>query len=540
METLPPQERRVYLALVALWKPATAREVAELARTETSKCSAQLRRLIGRGVVTVVGGTSRRKRYYVSERLYNIYHLLRRSRGMDGLVGALVEFMDAYYSGPELEGFVEEMVGEVNAAESGGRPIHQAALERMSQLPRLARYFVERHPGWLSDEVRSVTERADAQLERAGASFKRGDSAGALEALDGLLQEFGTNETAAPRDTIARDLVKRENTLVRLRRNEEAIASIEQAIERGASSPPPERRGVLARALFDRFLFLLKLGRLEDAVAACDELISRFEADESPPVVELVAKGLLSRAAMVEKLGRPGEALGNYAALDRRFGSSESRPILSILADALSNQARILARMSRGEESIATCDALIARFGQDTSGHYSQSLVRGMLVKIGVLCASDRVEEQLPACDEALSRLDAHDRLPAGSGVPDYDEDPLCLRLTVHQLRMGACVRQGDLRAATRDLRAILDTLSRLDSIPTGTIRFLLVGTFPLGIDRMASLIRESPSADRLLALTTALEMEMGLQPKVAIEVREVAEDIRRDLARLRERPGTK
>lgn len=72
LESLPAQERRVYLALAELWKPATAREVGERARMETSKCSAQLRRLMGRGVVLDAGGTARRRQYYVSERLYNI------------------------------------------------------------------------------------------------------------------------------------------------------------------------------------------------------------------------------------------------------------------------------------------------------------------------------------------------------------------------------------------------------------------------------------------------------------------------------------
>ena len=44
LESLPAQERRVYLALAALWKPATTREIADHARLETSKCSAQLAR----------------------------------------------------------------------------------------------------------------------------------------------------------------------------------------------------------------------------------------------------------------------------------------------------------------------------------------------------------------------------------------------------------------------------------------------------------------------------------------------------------------
>ena len=108
LESLPAQERRVYLGLLELWKPATAREVAERARTEVSKCSSQLKRLIGRGVVSHVGGTSRRKHYYASERLYNIYYLLRRSRGAESRVGALIEFMDAYYSRADLARLVDD------------------------------------------------------------------------------------------------------------------------------------------------------------------------------------------------------------------------------------------------------------------------------------------------------------------------------------------------------------------------------------------------------------------------------------------------
>ena len=102
IESLPAQERRVYLVLADLWKPATTREIAVRARLETSKCSAQLTRLIERGVVQVSGGTARRKQYYLTERLYNIYYLLRRSRGQDSLIQALIQFMESYYSSTEL------------------------------------------------------------------------------------------------------------------------------------------------------------------------------------------------------------------------------------------------------------------------------------------------------------------------------------------------------------------------------------------------------------------------------------------------------
>ena len=76
LELLPPQERRVYLALADLWKPALTKEIAARARLTTSMCSAQLARLIERGSVLVAGGSARRKLYYLSERLYNIYPIV--------------------------------------------------------------------------------------------------------------------------------------------------------------------------------------------------------------------------------------------------------------------------------------------------------------------------------------------------------------------------------------------------------------------------------------------------------------------------------
>ena len=63
IESLPAQERRVYLALAELWEPATTKEVAGRARLDTNKCSAQLKRLSDRGAVRVVGGSSRRKQF---------------------------------------------------------------------------------------------------------------------------------------------------------------------------------------------------------------------------------------------------------------------------------------------------------------------------------------------------------------------------------------------------------------------------------------------------------------------------------------------
>ena len=138
LELLPAQERRVYLALAALWKPATTREIADQSRMETSKCSAQLTRLTGRGVVQSAGGSARRKQYYLTERLYNIYYLLRRSRRSDRLVEALIHFMESYYSPSELKDIGVRIIREVESFSEEMQSLSKVFLARLMELPALA------------------------------------------------------------------------------------------------------------------------------------------------------------------------------------------------------------------------------------------------------------------------------------------------------------------------------------------------------------------------------------------------------------------
>ena len=140
LESLPPQERRVYLALAALWKPATTREIADHARLETSTCSAQLARLGDRGVVRVAGGSARRKQYYLTERLYNIYYLLRRRRGPDRFVEALIHFMEAYYSPPEPKESKARMARGMGGLDAEMRSLQRITPTSSMKLPSLAEH----------------------------------------------------------------------------------------------------------------------------------------------------------------------------------------------------------------------------------------------------------------------------------------------------------------------------------------------------------------------------------------------------------------
>ena len=137
LELLPPQERRIYLALADLWKPATAREIADRARTTTSKCSAQLARLTERAVVEVAGGTARRKQYYLTERMYNIYYLLRRPSGPNQMVESLISLMESLYSPEELTTIGLSMAREAPHLNDDERALHETALAQLLLLPAL-------------------------------------------------------------------------------------------------------------------------------------------------------------------------------------------------------------------------------------------------------------------------------------------------------------------------------------------------------------------------------------------------------------------
>ena len=411
LESLPAQERRVYLALADLWKPALTKEIADRARLDTSKCSAQLARLVDRGVVQAAGGSARRKQYYLSERLYNIYYLLRRGRGPDRLIEALIRLMASYYSPRELKEVGVRLVREAQASDTEMRSLHRSAFARLTELPALA------------------TDREEL-LAMAPPQFAE-------------VPDPGSALPGAARPDSGRD-----------ERSEAAAA----------------------QALFDEAVALADRKQAEDAVAACDELASRFEASDSPFVLDLVAKALVNKGTVLARMNRTEQALAAYEEVVRRFGEHESPVLRMPVGLAFLGKAELELRRGR-------CEAAI----------------------------------------EAASR--ALDRNPA----------ELSVRWRGHLIRAKAGLAGGDPAACERDVEAVLAILPKLDSFPGVILDALMEFVVEIVAERMRELIQASPAADLLLPLTTALEWELGLEPRVAREVEEVAGDIRRDLEKLRE-----
>ena len=560
LESLPAQERRVYLALADIWKPALTKEVAERARLETSKCSAQLARLIERGVVRLDGGSARRKQYYLSERMYNIYYLLRR--GQEHLVEVLVRFMEAYYSPAEIkdisarisreaEGVVPEMqrlyqYTSAKLMEMSGQP-HQGEDERASKL------------GFSAD-----TQAMSALLERGLTLLKRNRNEDALATLDELLCLFGETQMPALLVGVANALLRKGVALGALNRRDEALAAYDEVLRRFSDSDLPKLLEPVAKALFNKGVVLGEMRRRYEALAAYDEVLRRFGDQDAPELVGPAAKALVNKGVVLGAMNRQDEALAVCDEVLRRFSDSDAPELIGSVAKALVNKSAALHALYRRSEALAACDEVLRRFSESDALELLGSVANALVNKSAALHALYRRKEALAACDEVLCRFGESDALellqPVAMALvkrgvtlgtlrrPEkelavYDE-VVCRfgesgtpELSKHAadalVRKSVVLAKLSRPAQPRDITVLLAILPKLDS-PESAIRALMRFSIDHSPERMHELIQASPAAELLRPLTTALEREMGLSTRVPEEISEVAEDIQRDLAEMR------
>ena len=357
LESLPAQERRVYLALAMLWKPATTREIADHARLETSTCSAQLARLVERGVVRVAGGSARRKQYYLTERLYNIYYLLRRRRGPDRVVKALIHFMESYYSPPELKDISARMVHDSAGPGAEMRSLHRIALAGLMELPSLAEY---------RDELLAMMPAgfvAVSGLDSVPADVARTTAAGVQVDDDRVEPSQGNTGESAER--AARELFKTTAAANVRNRAEDTVEACDEVIRRFGKSEIPAVLVWVAKALVNKGTALSELKRPQDALEACDEVIRRFGESETPALLDSVAFALGNRGAALGALNRPQDALEACDEVVRRFGESETPSLLERVATALVSKGVALGDLNRPQDALEASDEVVRRFGEE-------------------------------------------------------------------------------------------------------------------------------------------------------------------------------
>ena len=481
LESLPAQERRVYLALAALWKPATTREIADRARLAPSPCSAQLARLRERGAVQEAGGSARRKQYYLTERLYNIFYLLRRRSGPDRLVEALVRFMESYYSPQELKDVVALMVRDFDGLGVEARSLHEAVLVRLMESPALAEDradLVTKMPA----DLRPVEPAARAAREFFETKVATGDSERSdedtLVGCEEMERRFGDSKDRAVQKWVAKALVIKGIAFGTLQQPDNALTAFDEVLRRFGTIETSALQANVGNALLLKASILLGLDRFEDSLAVGDELMRRFGASETPVLLAMVAMALVYRGIAFSALQPPDldNALAAYDEVLRRFETGRVPDSVETITLALSGKASLELRRRQFGAAIETA---------------------------GRLLEQDSVE---------LSKY----------------------RIRGHLIRADAFLAEGKRSACEHDIESILTLLPEHGPLFGEVVHALVDFTAELGPARMRELIAGSPSAARLLPLLVALEKELGLEPRVAREVEEVAQDIRTELARRR------
>ena len=312
LESLPALERRVYLSLARLWKPATAREVADQSRTDVNKCSALLTRLMERGAVTVVGGTPRRRQYYLTERLYNIYYLLRRDSGSSQVVEALIDFMVCLYSPGELWDIVAEIYREIKLPTADVQePVAQALINKAQLLADIghedgAIAIFEQ----VTDKLRTSKVAAHQNQAAVAALNKvlRLNLAGrydeGITACDQMMASFGTSREPTIVVMMATALVSKGRAWDQLGDSSEAVYAYEQALDCFAAVQTSELDQLVADTMLRKGSALVQIQKPSEAVAAFDEVIARFATADATSLVAKVTSALLSKAATLLLQGK--------------------------------------------------------------------------------------------------------------------------------------------------------------------------------------------------------------------------------------------
>ncbi len=614
LDALPAQERRVYLALAELWKPATTREIAERARLDTSKCSAHLARLTDRGAVEVTGGSARRKLYYLSERLYNIYYLMRRARGPAPMIDALIRFMEGWYSADELKAFGTRLAREAAGLDSESLGVYRIAFEQLVQLPSLENHreemlslasaifagraddlFVASAPSSVAKELvgqARALEKAgrledavgawDEVVRRLKVSAVRSDleqvslalvnkavALGALQRLDealatwdDVLEQFGASDSRMFRRAVAESLLRKGTALTKLKRLDEALATWDDVVRRFGESQEETLQSGVAMALVGKGVLLQALDRLDEALAVNEEVLRRFGASDAFPDPQFLAIAMNSRAAALARSNRLEEAEIAWSHVVERFGGTKAPQMVEHVAKALVGRVVALLQLNQQETALAVIDEALQRFGRSDSSKILEPLAVELVNKGWELLSLDRAEEakhvwaeferrfatgDAPKMRQAmklallgkatveLSNGHADTAIAAADRVFRHDSKSLPeIEWLAHRIRARAHLHKGDVAACANDVVEILAILPDLGSISKDALNWLSQMAVDLGPEKMRDLIVASPAADLLLPLTTALELELGEEPRVAKEVEEVAEDIRRDMAERR------
>ena len=398
-------ERRVYLAVIDLWQPSSAHDIAARARIDIRTVSALIARLVNRGAV-LVEGTGRKRRYSAAERLYSIYYKLRRERDEAELVRNLIQFMTVFYHSDELA----EMTGSWRMEAAQSAAIREGL-----------------------DRALAASETQDLQMEVAKGLFKKGVTHGQrgefeaeMAAYDDLIARFGGSDTPEIQVRVATALFNKGFTHGQRGEFEAEMAAYDDLIARYGGSDTPEIQVRVATALFFKGVKHGKSGEFEAALAAYDDLIARFGGSDTLEIQVPVAMVLLNKGVTHGKRDESEAEIAAYEDLVARYGGSDTPEIQVPVAMALLNKGATHYKRDESEAALDACEDLVARYGGSDTPEIQVWVATALYFKGLTHGKRGESEAALAACEDLVARY-------GGSDTPEIQE-----RVATALLKKGA------------------------------------------------------------------------------------------------------
>ncbi len=317
MEVLPKTERRVYLAVIDLWRPSTTGEIAARARLDVRTVSTLLGRLVDRGAV-IWKGSGKKRHYAAAERLLSLSYKLRREHGEAAVVHNLIRFMVAFYSEAESAEMSGAFMAEA-AQSPATREDNERVMTRLLELDRVS-------PGMR----RPVTEgplsgQAKQLLHELWTAFDEGEFRKVIQMVDQAFADRSANGSRVPEAWIARAWLMKARAYRELDDSQAAMAGFDAVIERFASSDIPGVQMQVAWAWSDKGATQREQGEPAAAIATCDEILTRFGRSDAPRLQEEVAWALVNKGEGQVECGHAEDALHTCEELERRLDALTGR-----------------------------------------------------------------------------------------------------------------------------------------------------------------------------------------------------------------------
>ena len=565
LEVLPKVERRVFVAVIDLWRPSTAAEIAERARLDVRTVSTMLGRLTDRGaVVWNVDGHSPKRHYVAAEPLYSIYYKLRRERDEAAVVESLIMFMTAFYEQSALFEVLDNLRAE--AVESA--PLHtgiEQALDRRpkdpigasrmvwDELRRVSLRISDRHH-WdavvrLRDETnaafgesdwlraielidryveegwnRSPATDSDCEIAylgrlRAQAHFGLGDFTQVVKIGQDLFRRFRASELAFLKCQTGIALMLQADAHTKLRDFRGAAESARTLVSWFGERTDTSSGQLVANALLRQAVAEIELGNLDVADTLLEVVVARFgDRDVSafhPPVVA----SLVERAKLVRRFGvDERKAVALYDDAISRGRATDLQSVRGPLDEAFLERAIMLGRLEDfdGElESYRECVEVFA----DKAG--SEGLVT-LALALGSLRHAEigNLGEALRGCSEVESRL-----------VGLTDDWAGWIRGIALGARAVALAVRGETDAAMLRFRDSLGEFPAAQELSMRAMTRLTLNLTAFGVPEgeLANVLaNDEAHAATMAPVVVALRDRSGESVRVPDAVRSVAEDIRR------------